>query len=291
MEHGKLIKKMRKERKISRADLTKNAGSSSALRNFENNCGRIDFDTLWTYLKRMNVRMDEYCLMYSKYTLEKKDNFRIKFKESLENYNAPIYLDSLKKEFKNSNDIFYEYLIIQSKVISQKFPNDYLPKTTITKEDVRLLHDYLENVDNWGYFELAMYTNCLAVFKHNYLAFNYLDVLAQFEKYRTSFKYRLCLNNFLINSLILAFEEKNLHVIPELLNKLKEKTQDSEYILGRVYYKFFSSLYQSIQGTFPLDISIYETILLSLDYVNDAKNMKDIKDTILSKYGLEYNKF
>lgn len=47
-------------------------------------------------------------------------------------------------------------------------------------------------------------------------------------------------------------------------------------------WKFFSSLYQSIQGNLSIDVSSYEEILRSLDYENDAENMKDIRQSILN---------
>lgn len=282
MEHGNLIKKMRKDRKITRKELTANAGSLSSLQHFENDDAHIDFDTLWTYLKRMNIRMDEYCLRYSDYTVDRKEMFRLNFKEALQTAYAPIYLKNLEEEYQKTHDIFYKYLLLQVKAISQKYPNKYLPEQPITKEDVKFLYNYLESVEDWGYFELSMYSNCLAVFESAYLSFNYSDVLRQFKNYSTSFKHRLGLTYFLINSLTLAFERKNISQVPYLLKELEQGTRDSEFILGRIYWKFFSSLYQSIQGNFSIDVSSYEEILRSLDYENDAENMKDIRQSILN---------
>lgn len=57
----------------------------------------------------------------------------------------------------------------------------------------------------------------------------------------------------------------------------------SSYLLKHdLYLEIFSSLYQSIQGNFSIDVSSYEKVLRSLDYESDAENMKDIRQSILN---------
>jgi len=72
MEHGELIKKLRTDRKITRRDLSEGGHSISALQRFENDTARIDIDTIWQYLERMNIQIDDYYLEYYNYQLSKK---------------------------------------------------------------------------------------------------------------------------------------------------------------------------------------------------------------------------
>ncbi|WP_270346257.1 hypothetical protein [Enterococcus thailandicus] len=281
MNHGFLIKKMRKARNISRSKLVIAHSSISSLKRFENDEAKIDFDTLWTYLERMNIQMDEYQLEYSNYNMNQKEKLRIKFKNILfDEENTEKYLHTLQNEYAKSGDVFYLYLAIQLKSVLIKLPNasSFIP--TITNEDITILYKYLENVSDWGYFELAMYTNCLLLFENNYLFFNLKDTLAQFEKFKTSYKYKLVLVKFLINSLILSFERNSYDRIPELLETLYIESEDSDFMKGRIYWKFFTSLYHSIYGNFEIDSTIYIDMLALLGYEEDVQNMKEIEKSI-----------
>ncbi|MDY4306607.1 helix-turn-helix transcriptional regulator [Enterococcus mundtii] len=75
MEHGELIKKLRTDRKITRRDLSEGVHSISALQRFENDTARIDIDTIWQYLERMNIQIDDYYLEYYNYQLSKKSTY------------------------------------------------------------------------------------------------------------------------------------------------------------------------------------------------------------------------
>lgn len=49
-----------------------------------------------------------------------------------------------------TNDIFYLYLVIQVKAVSIRLLN--YSAIPIDKEKVKSIHDYLNRVDQWGYF-------------------------------------------------------------------------------------------------------------------------------------------
>ena len=85
---------------------------------------------------------------------------------------------------------------------------------------------------------------------------------------------------FLINSLILSFERGTYDKIPELLKALYAESEDSDFMKGRIYWKFFTSLYHAITGDFEIDSTIYIDMLDLLGYENDAQNMKDIEQSI-----------
>ncbi|HFD1668096.1 TPA: transcriptional regulator, partial [Enterococcus faecium] len=71
-------------------------------------------------------------------------------------------MEELQREYVVTNDIFYLYLLIQAKAVINRLPK--YSAIPITREELKTIHGYLNRVDHWGYFELAMYTNCLALF-------------------------------------------------------------------------------------------------------------------------------
>lgn len=60
-------------------------------------------------------------------------------------------------------------------------------------------------------------------------------------------------------------------------------TNDSNFIKGRLYWKFFSRLYQSITGKFEFDGSITIEVFKLLGYGDEVENLIDIEEALLNK--------
>ena len=282
MNHGKLIRKLRTDRKISRERLVEGIHSISTLQRFEKEGSKIAIDTLWNYLEKMNIQLDDYCLEYHNYQTTKKDFLTNKFRAAmLVETEALNYLKLLQQEYEKDDDIFYLLLIIQVKVVAGKLPAFSLDK--VTSKEIQRIADYLNNVDDWGFFELATYTNCLGIFDSKFRTFNYKDVITRFRHFKGSIKHQHTLIKFLINSIILAFSEEEYDDIVDLLARLFDETKDSDFIKGRLYWRFFRRLYQSVVGNFDFEGSLTIETFQMLGYNQDADNLLDIEKNILKK--------
>ncbi|WP_328585386.1 Rgg family transcriptional regulator [Enterococcus timonensis] len=191
------------------------------------------------------------------------------------------FLDELQQEYANTHDIFYLFLIVQAKAVLVRLPNYTGEK--VSPEEMNKVLEYLAQVEDWGYFELAMYTNCLGLFGSEFRNFNYHDVVAQFRKFKSSSKHTLAFIKFLINSILLSFEEKNYDEVVDLLAYLYDATSDSDYIKGRLYWRFFSRLYQSITGNFEFDGSITIETFKLLGYIDEVENLLEIEHALLGE--------
>lgn len=280
MNHGDLMKNKREERHFSRKKLSQNICSFSYLQRFENYGGKMDIDTFILLLERMNIRIDEYYLEYQNFCPSRKDKYRERFKQSILQPNLILaFISDLENEYCDTKDIFYMYLLVELKAIIQNLPNQ--PNIAISSNEISTLHFYLESVNNWEYFELAMYTNCLALFDSSYLLFNHEDVLTKFHKFSSSFKYKQACVKFLVNSIILCLEKKDYEDVPNLLEKLYCETEDSDYFKGRLYWYFFNSIFQQISGNIEFDIENFLIIFSRLGYNDDLENFKDIINKVL----------
>ncbi|KAF1296070.1 hypothetical protein BAU15_12385 [Enterococcus sp. JM4C] len=177
--------------------------------------------------------------------------------------------------------MFILYLIIQTKAVAERLPEITLDK--VTKKEIEIIVDYLSTIEDWGYFELAAYTNCLGFFDADYRNFQYNDVIRQFRKFKGLPKYQHTLIKFLANSIILEFDEANYERVLELLPILYDETTDSDYLKGRIYWKFFMRLYQSAIGNFEFDGSIAIETLRLLGYEEEAENLVAIETSVLHK--------
>lgn len=283
MSHGEMIKEYRVRRKMSRRTVADGVVSERTLQRFESGESKIDIESFWAILEKLNVQMDEYYQEYNSFLPSKKDHFRKSFRNDMRNHDlAEAYIKAAKSEYEATEDVFYLFMLIQAKSVAQRFDSKN-NRFKISKKDVQTLFTYLSDVEQWGYFELAMYTNCLSIFETEYLSFNYRDVITQFKKFNYSLKHKIAFIKYLINSLLIAFERDNLDSIPDLLSTLYDETESSDLIKGRIYWKFFSRMYQTITNSIEFSGSICIEMFKMLGYPDEAENLIDLERLILGK--------
>ncbi|HGF7128780.1 TPA: helix-turn-helix domain-containing protein [Enterococcus faecium] len=237
MKDGRLIKKLRKERGVTQTQLVEGIGSRSALARFEAGDTVINLDTLILYLDKLNIQPEEYFLMRKNFEKTTKkhffDNFMIHiYEKNREEKND--YLSNLWSHYEETKDSFYIFLYIQVIGILAKMEDKEKQK------DIKCLLDivisYLDKVESWGYFELSMYTNLLFCFSHIYREQMYKKILSNFNKYQNSTMHQRCKHIFLINSIILALEDKKEEKALFFLQELHLSSNDPHDMFSRVSY-------------------------------------------------------
>ena len=72
IKHASLIRKLRKERGLTQAQLTEGLSQRGTLVAFESRGTKISFELLVDYLERMNVTLEEYQFLLNNNTLTSK---------------------------------------------------------------------------------------------------------------------------------------------------------------------------------------------------------------------------
>lgn len=280
MAHGETIRTLRKSKKMSRKELAKGIVSERTLQRFENSSSRIDIVSLEGLLQKLNVQIDEYFQYQNQYQPSKKELYHREFRSKMYQLNEiSAYVDLMEKEYEYTSDIFYLFMLIQSKAVAQRFSKNR--NFDINKKEIKILFKYLLDTEEWGYFELAMYTNCLSLFETEYLSFNYQDVVVQFKKFNYSLKHKTALIKFLVNSILIAFEREEYLKIPVLLAQLYEESDNSDLMKGRIYWKFFSRMYQTVTKSIEVNNDACIEIFQMLEYQREAENLLDLENMIL----------
>lgn len=75
----------------------------------------------------------------------------------------------------------------------------------------------------------------------------------------------------------LAFERKQLEMIDLYLIELFNSTENSDYILGRIFWKLFDGLNRTVQHGQPFDTETTYSWLRSLGYTQLAENFLEIE--------------
>ena len=117
IKHASLIRKLRKERGLTQAQLTEGLSQRGTLAAFESRGTKISFELLVDYLERMNVTLEEYQFLLNNNTLtgkQKLSNYLITTK-----YLTKEQENELLKEYKKTGNIYYRLLYTQRILIDQ----------------------------------------------------------------------------------------------------------------------------------------------------------------------------
>lgn len=276
MNNGKLMRKLRQERSISQASLARNLYSRDNISRFERNNSNINLDMFFHSIDRMNLSLEEYAIFQQLEEPSLKEILKNDFKKALDTELGESYLQELYSEYEKSSDIYYLYLYSLGRILRHKIQN--LPLDL--SKDIQIIKQHLDKVESWGFFEFTMYANTFFLFEDNYIQQNYPLVIQKFNAFSHSAKFQHLKIRFLLNSLTLAFERKQFEIIDSYLTELFNSTENSDYILGRIFWKFFDGLNRTVQHGQPFDTETTYSWLRSLGYTQVAENLLEIEKFI-----------
>ncbi|MBM7708567.1 helix-turn-helix domain-containing protein [Enterococcus lemanii] len=280
MNDGNLIKKLRIERNITQKELAAGLCSRSTLARFENNNGNIQAYLLINILERMNITFEEYASYKSNNERSKKEVLSENFSNKVLNIqHGETYLQSLYQEYNQTNDLYYLHLYCQGRIILSKVYN----KEINLANEFKIIKKHLDNVDNWGFFELTMYTNSLYLFDYDQTIYQFDQVIAQINKFSNSIKIKHLKIHFLVNSIILSFEHEKPKLTTKYLEILHASSEHTDFILGRIFWKFFTGLQNAQNNHTIFDAEVTLSWLHSLGYSNLVENFRGIQELVEAK--------
>ncbi|KRN78249.1 Rgg/GadR/MutR family transcriptional regulator [Fructilactobacillus lindneri] len=240
MTNGELIKKLRQERGMSQLQLSRDISSRTTLSSFENNKSRVASDILFKYLKRMNVTVQEYTFYLNNSTQTEKEQALQYFQENIyqeRDFEIQKRILNFQAKYKDYNDFFFCCLSIELKLFLNK---SHEKPVFDVDEDIGLIKNYLEGIQQWGHFEMFLFSNCLQIFSSEYIraTFNTLfrktKILSQIDTYKSD------LAIFLNNCIVLSFERKDFQNARFYIQQLNSVSQDTP---RKMYDKLMSNYY------------------------------------------------
>lgn len=249
MKHGELIKKLRVERNFTQAELAHGISKRTTLTSFENHSDSINVKTLFLYLDRLNITLEEYMFMYS----ENNINSKQKIAQKLYSHDKKFFMDIYAK----TNDFYYYYLYIQKCFIENPTspPND--------KFIVNVVYDHLMRVETWGHFEIALFSNCLTLFSEEYLTIVFDNAVKKINYFSKSPYFSNDLQKLLINALYVVYLYDYKIFKPILLDTIKKIENHTET----------TKLFVIVKALKSLDEYLYEYSDFSLNNLNKVKDI------------------
>lgn len=275
--HGELIKKLRRERGLTQQQLAEGISTRTTLSSFENNKSRISADILFKYIEKMNISIQEYLFYFNDSTATEKEiatqhfyNNVIKKRDSEIRKRILNY----QNKYKNSKDFWFCCLAIELKLFLN---NRHIEPVFDVKEDIKILKEYLNKIQQWGHFELSIFSNCLYIFSTEYIRGTYSTLLKKEKILSQIDTYENDLSIFLNNCIVLSFqrrEYKNIAFYCDQLYKISEKTPRKAF--DRIMYNYYKELLKYCLGL-HYDVTKYINMFEDLGFTEHAENLRNFQ--------------
>lgn len=249
LTHGQLIRKLRKERGLTQAQLAEGISSRTTLSTLENNKTDVNINTLFSYLDRLNVSIQEYLFYFNDSSNTEKELATKYFYDNIvkkRDIEIEQRILDYQSKYKDSKDFYYCCLSIELKL----FLNKKKDKTVFdVREDTEIIKKYLERVTQWGHFEMSIFANCLYIFTSEYIRATFTILLKRTKILSKIDTYQNDISIFLNNCIVLALERKNYQnarFYIQQLYQISEKTPRKAY--DRMMCAYYLALLKQIKG-------------------------------------------
>lgn len=240
-----MIKKVRVNKKISSNDLYDGLLSRPARVKFEKGESDTTTSKFLIMLDRLNITLEEF-----QFILDKDSNYAYFLKE----YYTAFYnkdIDQLEKISAKAKENYQvkrdEKYLHHSALINLLI--DYLNKNNDHEDEITIIKNYLFNCENWGYYELTLFTNSLTFFPEEVIDLVYKQVKKKYMSYKELNLYRNELSIVILNILEKKFLIYNFESAKFYVNELKQfkhSLLDNMYI--QIMIKYFESLIEISSG-------------------------------------------
>lgn len=116
-------------------------------------------------------------------------------------------------------------------------------------EDKRIIKDYLNRVQQWGHFEISLFSNCLDIFNSGYIRRTFSTLLKRTKLLSSIAAYQNDISIFLNNCIVLSFERKQFMDAHYYVNQLAKMSEDSpRKAYDRLMYQYYLELLKALSG-------------------------------------------
>ena len=273
---GKIFKVIRESKNMSLKEAAAGDISVAQLSRFERGVSGITLDSFYCCLKNMAVSLDEFQYVYHNY-IEADD---------------ALFSKKVADAYQENNVVKLQSILASSEALAKKFPekknyrlntivvravlSSCSPDFQISKKDVEFLTDYLFSVEEWGRYELWLFTNSVDL-----LTLETLETFASEMINRTQFYNNLPENRrriikMLLNVISVCIESNHLLVAMRFLNYLDHSKIPETDLYDRMLIKYHKALYSYKVGNSHAlsDIEQCLSLLEFLDSFGVAQKLK-----------------
>lgn len=264
---GKIFKIIRESKNMSLREVAAGDISVAQLSRFERGISGITVDSFYNCLKNMSVSLDEFQYVFHNY-IEADDMFLSQKLSEAQRENNLVKLESILAKTETLVREFPEKKNYKLNVIAVKaamFSCD--PESYVSKKEIEFLTDYLFSVEEWGRYELWLFTNSVSL-----LTLDALETFASEMINRTQFYNNLAENRrriikMLLNVISVCIEGNHLQVAMKFLNYVDHSKIPETDLYDRMLIKYHKALYSYKVGNLH-SLNDIEQCLSILEYLD-----------------------
>ncbi|KAF1291388.1 helix-turn-helix domain-containing protein [Candidatus Enterococcus leclercqii] len=239
MEHQSLIKKLRTDRGISQEKLAQGISRRSTLASFERQATKISYDMLVQYLDRMNITLEEYQFLLDDGNLSEKRGISVLFYQKLTKEYDAAFSDMLFQKYNETGESYYQLLRSEYLLVMKKDNRDLVIDEAKEKQ---VLSAYLDAIEDWGRFELAIFINTLFCFDDDYILMHFKRSVKKMKGYIDNLYYSRDILAFLINGVVLGFERKSKQLFDVFFPELRFFADELKSMEADITWRVFQFL-------------------------------------------------
>lgn len=274
---GRVFKTIRESKGLSLKEVADDIVSLAQLSRFERGLSGITVDTFYLCLKNMNVPLDEFQLTYHNYTQTRDIQFSTELSEAYLNQDVAkiksILQDCLQAEEENPSQRIYKLkTIVVRAILSYCSPSE-----TVSEKDVQYLMDYLFSVEEWGRFELWIFTNAISLMTVASMEIFTKEMIKRTQFYRDLPENRKRILQMLLNVVGICLEQNHLTLAYRCLNYIDSFNIQETDLYERVLIKFYRGLYDVQMGKQDglKEMKDCAHMMTALDCFGTAQHMKN----------------
>ncbi|KXT84788.1 Rgg family transcriptional regulator [Streptococcus panodentis] len=280
---GKIFKIIRESKNMSLKEVAAGDISVAQLSRYERGMSGITVDAFYNCLKNMAVSLDEFQYVYHNYT--EADDL--------------VFSNRLSEAYRENNLVKLESILAECQALEKEFPKkkNYRLNTIIamgtlshcdqhfqvSKKDVDYLTDYLFSVDEWGRYELWLFTNSVDLLTSSTLETFASEMINRTQFYNNLPENRRRIIAMLLNVISVCIEENHLQVAMKFLNYMDNLKIPETELYERILIKFYKALYSyRVGGSYAL--TEMEQCLGTLEFLSAygaAQRMKEQMERIV----------
>lgn len=198
---GKYFKKFRESRHLTLKNIANESLSMAQLSRFENGTSDLTISKFLYSLNELNISLEEFMYAVNNYKMSPLNELLLKINE----YSTTRNDKALKKLLNTQQNITDKNKKL-SNILIQICLYDLSGENLYTEEDIRYLSDYLLSIDDWGMYELLLFSNSMKAMNHQTRMILLKEMNRRTDLYINIPKYRRIIASMNVNAYIYYIE-------------------------------------------------------------------------------------
>lgn len=236
---GIVFRDIRTNKGLKLKDIADDNLSLSLLSKFELGDSDISATRLLYLLEKLNISFEEFSILIDFRSQEKHEMREINnlFKEN-NSFSLRKLANKYNGLYKKEGLIKFQHKEYLCEVLANRL--DDIPVNKKINKDV---WSYLIGVENWGYYELTLFNNLIAIFDDKQLPFLSRMALkhAEFYKEVSSIHQEYC--QIILNLITIYIEKNQLRLAKQHLDHLYQRLEKSELLYEKNKLNFLYGIY------------------------------------------------